>query len=314
MSPNISMKALLESGVHFGHRTNKWNPKMRPYIFTERNGIHILDLQQTVKLLDEAYEKVRDCVADGGTILFVGTKRQAQETIQDEAERCGMPYVNQRWLGGTLTNWSTIQQRIVELNRLEKMMESGEINQLTKKEGLLIQREINRLQNRLSGIRNMKRLPDMLFIVDLEREATAAHEANIKGIPVVAMVDTNCDPTLVDYVIPANDDAIRAIKLIVSQIADAVIEGRLLRGKEEEEEEEVLAETPSMISRKIDEDLELDDEDLLGESTRAKILIREQKEEIEIKEEADEEEVEEDLEEKIEVEEVDEETSEEVEE
>lgn len=314
MSPNISMKALLESGVHFGHRTNKWNPKMRPYIFTERNGIHILDLQQTVKLLDEAYEKVRDCVADGGTILFVGTKRQAQETIQDEAERCGMPYVNQRWLGGTLTNWSTIQQRIVELNRLEKMMESGEINQLTKKEGLLIQREINRLQNRLSGIRNMKRLPDMLFIVDLEREATAAHEANIKGIPVVAMVDTNCDPTLVDYVIPANDDAIRAIKLIVSQIADAVIEGRLLRGKEEEEEEEVLAETPSMISRKIDEDLELDDEDLLGESTRAKILIREQKEEIEIKEEADEEEVEEDLEEKIEVEDVDEETSEEVEE
>jgi small subunit ribosomal protein S2 len=307
------MKALLESGVHFGHRTNKWNPKMRPYIFTERNGIHILDLQQTVKLLDEAYEKVRDCVADGGTILFVGTKRQAQETIQDEAERCGMPYVNQRWLGGTLTNWSTIQQRIVELNRLEKMMESGEINQLTKKEGLLIQREINRLQNRLSGIRNMKRLPDMLFIVDLEREATAAHEANIKGIPVVAMVDTNCDPTLVDYVIPANDDAIRAIKLIVSQIADAVIEGRLLRGKEEEEEE-VLAETPSMISRKIDEDLELDDEDLLGESTRAKILIREQKEEIEIKEEADEEEVEEDLEEKIEVEDVDEETSEEVEE
>jgi small subunit ribosomal protein S2 len=307
------MKALLESGVHFGHRTNKWNPKMRPYIFTERNGIHILDLQQTVKLLDEAYEKVRDCVADGGTILFVGTKRQAQETIQDEAERCGMPYVNQRWLGGTLTNWSTIQQRIVELNRLEKMMESGEINQLTKKEGLLIQREINRLQNRLSGIRNMKRLPDMLFIVDLEREATAAHEANIKGIPVVAMVDTNCDPTLVDYVIPANDDAIRAIKLIVSQIADAVIEGRLLRGKEEEEEE-VLAETPSMISRKIDEDLELDDEDLLGESTRAKILIREQKEEIEIKEEADEEEVEEDLEEKVEVEEVDEETSEEVEE
>jgi len=280
MSPAISMKALLESGVHFGHRTNKWNPKMRPYIFTERNGIHILDLQQTVKLLEEAYEKVRDCVANGGTILFVGTKRQAQETIQDEAERCGMPYVNQRWLGGTLTNWSTIQQRIVELNRLEKMVESGEINQLTKKEGLLIQREINRLQTRLSGIRNMKRLPDMLFIVDLEREATAAHEANIKGIPIVAMVDTNCDPTLVDYIIPSNDDAIRAIKLIVSQIADAVIEGRLLRGKDEEEEE-VIMETPSMISRKIDEDLELDDEDLLGESTRAKIFVAEPIEEIE---------------------------------
>ena len=280
MSPAVSMKALLESGVHFGHRTNKWNPKMRPYIFTERNGIHILDLQQTVKLLEEAYEKVRDCVANGGTILFVGTKRQAQETIQDEAERCGMPYVNQRWLGGTLTNWSTIQQRIVELNRLEKMVESGEINQLTKKEGLLIQREINRLQTRLSGIRNMKRLPDMLFIVDLEREATAAHEANIKGIPIVAMVDTNCDPTLVDYIIPSNDDAIRAIKLIVSQIADAVIEGRLLRGKEEEGEEAIM-ETPSMISRKIDEDLELDDEDLLGESTRAKIFVAEPIEEIE---------------------------------
>ena len=280
MSPAVSMKALLESGVHFGHRTNKWNPKMRPYIFTERNGIHILDLQQTVKLLEEAYEKVRDCVANGGTILFVGTKRQAQETIQDEAERCGMPYVNQRWLGGTLTNWSTIQQRIVELNRLEKMMESGEINQLTKKEGLLIQREINRLETRLSGIRNMKRLPDMLFIVDLEREATAAHEANIKGIPIVAMVDTNCDPTLVDYIIPSNDDAIRAIKLIVSQIADAVIEGRLLRGKEEEGEEAIM-ETPSMISRKIDEDLELDDEDLLGESTRAKIFVGEPIEEIE---------------------------------
>ena len=280
MSPAVSMKALLESGVHFGHRTNKWNPKMRPYIFTERNGIHILDLQQTVKLLEEAYEKVRDCVANGGTILFVGTKRQAQETIQDEAERCGMPYVNQRWLGGTLTNWSTIQQRIVELNRLEKMMESGEINQLTKKEGLLIQREINRLETRFSGIRNMKRLPDMLFIVDLEREATAAHEANIKGIPIVAMVDTNCDPTLVDYIIPSNDDAIRAIKLIVSQIADAVIEGRLLRGKDEEEEE-VIMETPSMISRKIDEDLELDDEDLLGESTRAKIFVAEPIEEIE---------------------------------
>jgi small subunit ribosomal protein S2 len=253
---------------------------MRPYIFTERNGIHILDLQQTVKLLEEAYEKVRDCVANGGTILFVGTKRQAQETIQDEAERCGMPYVNQRWLGGTLTNWSTIQQRIVELNRLEKMVESGDINQLTKKEGLLIQREINRLQTRLSGIRNMKRLPDMLFIVDLEREATAAHEANIKGIPIVAMVDTNCDPTLVDYIIPSNDDAIRAIKLIVSQIADAVIEGRLLRGKDVEEEE-VIMETPSMISRKIDEDLELDDEDLLGESTRAKIFVAEPIEEIE---------------------------------
>jgi small subunit ribosomal protein S2 len=265
------MKALLESGVHFGHRTNKWNPKMRPYIFTERNGIHIIDLQQTVKLLEEAYNKVRDTVAKGGTVLFVGTKRQAQETIQAEAERCGMPYVNQRWLGGTLTNWVTIQQRIVELTRLEKMFETGEINRLTKKEGLLIQREINRLQTRLSGVRNMKSLPDLLFIVDVEREDTAVREAVTKDIPVIAMVDTNCNPSDIDYVIPSNDDAIRAIKLLIGHMADAVIEGKMLR-KDEEVEEEVIP-TRSVISRKIEDEEELDDEDLLGESTRAKIVF-----------------------------------------
>ncbi|MEL7626717.1 MAG: 30S ribosomal protein S2 [Anaerolineaceae bacterium] len=269
--PNVSMKALLESGVHFGHRTNKWNPKMRPYIFTERNGIHIIDLQQTVKLLEEAYNKVRDTVAEGGTVLFVGTKRQAQETIQAEAERCGMPYVNQRWLGGTLTNWVTIQQRIVELTRLEKMFETGEINRLTKKEGLLIQREINRLQTRLSGVRNMKSLPDLLFIVDVEREDTAVREAVTKDIPVIAMVDTNCNPSDIDYVIPSNDDAIRAIKLLIGHMADAVIEGKMLR-KDEEVEEEVIP-TRSVISRKIEDEEELDDEDLLGESTRAKIVF-----------------------------------------
>ncbi len=269
--PNVSMKALLESGVHFGHRTNKWNPKMRPYIFTERNGIHIIDLQQTVKLLEEAYNKVRDTVAKGGTVLFVGTKRQAQETIQAEAERCGMPYVNQRWLGGTLTNWVTIQQRIVELTRLEKMFETGEINRLTKKEGLLIQREINRLQTRLSGVRNMKSLPDLLFIVDVEREDTAVREAVTKDIPVIAMVDTNCNPSDIDYVIPSNDDAIRAIKLLIGHMADAVIEGKMLR-KDEEVEEEVIP-TRSVISRKIEDEEELDDEDLLGESTRAKIVF-----------------------------------------
>ena len=267
--PAVSMKALLESGVHFGHRTNKWNPNMRQYIFTERNGIHIIDLQQTIKLLDDAFNKVRDTVAAGGTILFVGTKRQAQETIQEEAERCGMPYVNQRWLGGTLTNWVTIQQRIVELARLEKMFETGEINQLTKKEGLLIQREITRLQTRLSGIRNMKSLPDLLFIIDIEREATAVREANLKGIPVIALVDTNCDPSDIDYVIPSNDDAIRAIKLLVGRMADAVIEGKMMR---KDEEEEVVVEAPSTISRRIDEDEELDDEMLLGEATRAKIV------------------------------------------
>ncbi len=267
--PAVSMKALLESGVHFGHRTNKWNPKMRPYIFTERNGIHIIDLQQTVKLLDDAFNKVRDTVAAGGSILFVGTKRQAQETIQDEAERCGMPYVNQRWLGGTLTNWVTIQQRIVELTRLEKMFETGEINQLTKKEGLLIQREITRLQTRLSGVRNMKSLPDLLFIIDIEREDTAVREANSKGIPVIALVDTNCNPSDIDYVIPSNDDAIRAIKLLVGRMADAVIEGKMMR---KDVEEEVVVETRSTISRRIDEDEELDDEMLLGDATRAKIV------------------------------------------
>ena len=267
--PAVSMKALLESGVHFGHRTNKWNPKMSQYIFTERNGIHIIDLQQTIKLLDDAFNKVRDTVAAGGTILFVGTKRQAQETIQEEAERCGMPYVNQRWLGGTLTNWVTIQQRIVELARLEKMFETGEINQLTKKEGLLIQREITRLQTRLSGIRNMKSLPDLLFVIDIEREDTAVREANLKGIPVIALVDTNCDPSDIDYVIPSNDDAIRAIKLLVGHMADAVIEGKMMR---KDVEEEVVVETRSTISRRIEEDEELDDELLLGDATRAKIV------------------------------------------
>lgn len=269
--PNVSMKALLESGVHFGHRTNKWNPKMRPYIFTERNGIHIIDLQQTVKLLEDAYNKVRTTVADGGTILFVGTKRQAQETIQAEAERCGMPYVNQRWLGGTLTNWVTIQQRIVELSRLEKMFETGEIKSLTKKEGLLIKREIDRLQTRLSGLRNMKTLPDLLFIVDIEREDTAVREAVLKEIPVIAMVDTNCSPSDIDYVIPSNDDAIRAIKLLIGHMADAVIEGKMMR-KDDEIEEEIIP-TRSMISRKIEDEEELNDEDLLGESTRAKIVF-----------------------------------------
>ena len=273
--PNVSMKALLESGVHFGHRTNKWNPKMRPYIFTERNGIHIIDLQQTVKLVEEAYNVVRDTVANGGNILFVGTKRQAQETIQAEAERCGMPYVNQRWLGGTLTNWVTIQQRIVALTQMEKMFETGEVNRLTKKEGLLIRREINRLTTRLSGVRNMKTLPDLLFVVDVEREDTAVREAVLKGIPVIAMMDTNCNPTNIDYVIPSNDDAIRAIKLLIGHMADAVIEGKMMRKDEEEEEVEIIT-TRSAISRKIEDEEELDDEDLLGESTRAKIVFEKQ--------------------------------------
>ncbi|MDW8226728.1 MAG: 30S ribosomal protein S2 [Anaerolineales bacterium] len=273
----ISMKALLESGVHFGHRTNKWHPAMKPYIFTERNGIHIIDLQQTVKAINTAYAVIRDTVAAGGIVLFVGTKRQAQETIREEAMRCGMPYVTERWLGGMLTNWVTMYQRIQELERMEKMIASGEIERLTKKEGLLLRREVNRLNIRLAGVRTMKRLPDLLFVVDVMREAAAVHEANLLGIPVIALVDTNCDPTNVDYVIPSNDDAIRAIKLLVSKMADAVLEGKALRKDEAQEDlQPVGAEVSGPGARRVTpvlEDLEeeLEDEELLGEATLAKL-------------------------------------------
>ncbi len=233
----ISMKALLESGVHFGHRTHKWHPAMKPYIFTERNGIHIIDLQKTVKAVEQAYALVRDTVAEGGTVLFVGTKRQAQETIQSEAIRCGMPYVTDRWLGGMLTNWRTIRARINELERLERMRDSGDFGRITKKEALILSRVIERLEVLLGGIRTMTRVPDLLFVVDVMREETAIHEANLLEIPVIGMVDTNCDPRNVDYVIPSNDDAIRAIKLMVAKIADAVIEGKAMRKEEFVEEE-----------------------------------------------------------------------------
>jgi small subunit ribosomal protein S2 len=275
MASQISMKALLESGVHFGHRTNKWHPAMREYIFTERNGIHILDLQQTAKCLNNAYNLVSETVSKGGTVLFVGTKRQAQETIREEAIRCGMPYVTERWLGGTLTNWVTIQQRIRELERLEHLRDSGDIQRLTKKEGLMIEREIRRLEIRLSGIRNMVDLPDLIFLVDIGREATAVHEANLKGIPVVAMVDTNYNPKNIDYVIPSNDDAIRAIKLVIGKIADAVLEGKAMR-KDDEIEEKVVAE-PAKGKKEQDKrphfeaEPELSDEELLGEATLAKL-------------------------------------------
>jgi small subunit ribosomal protein S2 len=267
------MKALLESGVHFGHRTNKWNPHMRPYIFTERNGIHIIDLQQTVKAINTAYNVVRDAVAEGGVVLFVGTKRQAQETIKEEAIRCGMPYVTERWLGGTLTNWVTIFQRITELDRLEKLRDTGEINRLTKKEGLLITREINRLSIRLSGVRMMKKVPDLIFVVDVSREETSVHEANLTKIPVLAMVDTNCDPRGVDYVIPSNDDAIRAIKLLVSKVADAVLEGKASRKEEEGAEAvEPMKVSLSMPLRSpLENEDELEDVELLGAATLAKL-------------------------------------------
>jgi len=279
---NISMKTLLESGVHFGHRTHRWNPHMKPYIFTERNGIHIIDLQQTVKTLESTYNLVRDMVADGGVILFVGTKRQAHETIKEEAERCGMPYVTVRWLGGMLTNWVTMRQRINELERLERMRERGEFERLTKKEGLLLERQIDKLQARFGGIRNMHRLPDALFIVDIRREETAVREANTLGIPIVALVDTNCDPRLVDYIIPSNDDAIRAIKLMVGHIADAVIEGKGMRKEEDIDVVPVHVEA-------VEE--ELTDADLLGEATLAHMEAQaEAEEEVAPKKEDDEEE------------------------
>jgi len=277
MSSIISMKALLESGVHFGHRTNKWNPYMRQYIFTERNGIHIIDLQQTVKMLTTAYNLVRDTAAKGGVIMFIGTKRQAQETIAEEAIRCGMPYVTERWLGGMLTNWTTMFNRIQELDRLEKMQETGEINRLTKKEGLLIRRDIKKLVARLSGVRKMQRTPDLVFIVDVVREHTAVHEANLKGIPVIALLDTNCDPRTVDYVIPSNDDAIRAIKLLVAKIADAVLEGKAMRKDEEIAEEQAMfvAAAAPALGRKPARGMEMEvdetDEALLGKATLAKL-------------------------------------------
>ncbi|MFM8367858.1 MAG: 30S ribosomal protein S2 [Chloroflexota bacterium] len=266
---------MLESGVHFGHRTNKWDPRMKPYIFTERNGIHILDLQQTVKLANNAYQVIRDTVANGGVVLFVGTKRQAQETVMEEAVRCGMPYVTERWMGGMLTNWSTMHQRIQELERLEKLRDSGDINRLTKKEGLLIEREITRLQTRLSGVRSMKRVPDLLFIVDVGREDAAVAEANHLNIPIVALVDTNCNPQNIDYVVPSNDDAIRAIKLLVSKMADAVLEGKASRKDEEPEqaaEAQSEAKPKGRPARKVVEtDDQVGDDALLGKSTLAKM-------------------------------------------
>jgi len=280
MAAVISMKALLESGVHFGHRTNKWHPAMRPYIFTERNGIHIIDLQQTVKNLNTAFNLVRDTVANGGSVLFIGTKRQAQETIKEEAIRCGMPYVTERWMGGMLTNWSTMYQRIQELERLEHLRDSGEINRLTKKEGLLISREITRLETRLSGLRKMTDLPNLVFVVDVGREATAVHEANICAIPVIALMDTNCDPSGVDYVIPSNDDAIRAVKLLVGKIADAAIEGKIMRDKEGAFEELATSATEAPVRPvraavpprlRMEEESTLGDEDLLGAATLAKL-------------------------------------------
>ncbi|MBX3005125.1 MAG: 30S ribosomal protein S2 [Anaerolineales bacterium] len=285
MAP-IDMKALLEAGVHFGHRTQKWDPRMKPYIFTERNGIHIIDLQQTVKALEEAYKLVREAVAEGKTIMFVGTKRQAVETIEAEAQRAGMPYVTVRWLGGMLTNWSTMRQRISELDTLERMAQQapaeGEASsklKLTKREMLTNSRKAEKLQERFGGIRNMNRVPDLLFVVDVNREETAVREANILGIPVVGLVDTNCNPSVIDYVIPSNDDAIRAIKLMVSYIADAALEGASLRNdKQDAEPAKVEPKTAAPRRREDGEVTELADDALLGEATLAKVAEEQAKE------------------------------------
>ena len=222
----VSMKQLLEAGVHFGHQTRRWNPKMARYIFTERNGIYIIDLQKTVKKLEEAYMFVRDVAADGGNVLFVGTKKQAGESIKEEAERAGAYYVNARWLGGMLTNFKTIRQRIQRLEQLRKMQEDGTFDRLPKKEVGKLELEIEKLEKYLGGIKNMDKLPGALFIVDPRKERIAVAEAKKLGIPIVAIVDTNCDPDEIDYVIPGNDDAIRAVKLIASTMADAIMEGR----------------------------------------------------------------------------------------
>ena len=224
MTNVISMKALLESGVHFGHRTNKWNPGMKPYIFTERNGIHIIDLQKTVGMVDDAYKMIADTVADGGTVLFVGTKKQAKDTIKAEAERCGMFYVNERWLGGMLTNFKTIQSRVGRLKEIERMAEDGTFDVLPKKEVVHLNKEREKLDRNLGGIKEMKHVPDVIFIIDTKKEHICVTEAHALGIPLVGICDTNCDPDELDYIIPGNDDAIRAVKLITAKMADAVIE------------------------------------------------------------------------------------------
>ena len=233
----ISMKQLLEAGVHFGHLTRRWNPKMAPYIYTERNGIYIIDLQKSVGMVDEAYRAVADIVADGGTILFVGTKKQAQDTIRLEAERCGEYYVNERWLGGMLTNFKTIESRIERLKQIEKMEEDGPFDVLPKKEVIGLRKELEKLQKNLGGIKEMKRLPDAIFVVDPKKERICVQEAHALGIPLIGICDTNCDPEELDYVIPGNDDAIRAVKLLVSTMANAVIEAKQGQANEVSDEE-----------------------------------------------------------------------------
>jgi len=271
----ITMKELLEAGVHFGHQTKRWNPRMKEYIFGERNGIYIIDLQKTLKMFKEASKYVTDLALEGKTILFVGTKRQAQDAIAEEATRCGMFYINQRWLGGLLTNWTTVQKSVKRLQELDEMATDGRYDLMTKKEVIKLERERKHLQANLAGIKNMRRLPDALFVVDSNNETIAVKEARKLGIPVVAVVDTNCDPTLVDYIIPGNDDALRAIRLFTSKVADSIVEGVQMSGDKAQAElagvtasadeavaEGVAAAPDSFNPAKYDPELADDDVDL----------------------------------------------------
>ncbi len=260
----ISMKSLLEAGVHFGHQTRRWNPKMARYIFTQRNGIYIIDLQKTVKKINEAYEFVREVAAENGVILFVGTKKQAQDAIEKEAKRCEMPFINQRWLGGLLTNFNTIKGRIDRLHEIGQMEEDGILDRLPKKEVIKIKHEEEKLEKFLGGIKNMKGMPDAIFVVDPKKEKIAVKEAQILGIPVIGIIDTNCDPDEIDYPIPGNDDAIRAVKLITETIANAVLEGKQgtqTEDYEEDEKHEDIEVTEEMSEESL-EDVEEDKEDL----------------------------------------------------
>jgi small subunit ribosomal protein S2 len=231
MAPVVTMKQLLEAGVHFGHQTRRWNPKMKRFIYGDRNGIYIIDLQQTLKQIENAYTFIRDLVADGGQVLFVGTKKQAQDSVRDYAEQCGMPYVNERWLGGMLTNFQTISKRVGKMKEYQRMRDSGEFDAMMKKEALKYSRELVKLERNLGGIQNMTRLPDAVFILDTKKEDIAVTEANKLGLPIVAVVDTNCDPDVIQYVIPGNDDAIRSGNLMCRVVAEAVEEGRLMASK-----------------------------------------------------------------------------------
>ena len=235
MTAVVTMKQLLEAGVHFGHQTRRWNPKMKRFIHTERGGIYLIDLHQTLSGNEKSYVFVRDLVADGGTVLFIGTKKQAQDAIQGYAEKCGMPYINQRWLGGMLTNFETISKRVSKMKEYQRMRDSGEFDAMPKKEALLLTRELDKLERNLNGIRDLERLPDAVFILDTKKEDIAVTEANKLGIPVVAVVDTNCDPDVIQYIIPGNDDAIRSGSLLSRVISDAVLEGRLMRSKKHPE-------------------------------------------------------------------------------